>query len=146
LFVARGGYDECHEALVWAAENPELLRTNRLSGLDYFVIALRRYRARAHHPLRPPVKRPPKQDREKALLAQLAVYRDWTYRLLIDLEKACADGWNPRVLNAIRFEMEHQTASEATVDTSNVVPISEVRSADAAHPSAEITDAQAGNA
>jgi hypothetical protein len=144
IFLARAGYEKCHKAQVWAAANPELLRTNRLSGLDYFVIALRRYRNRPHLPAGPVTKRPSKPDREKISLAKLDVYQNWIHRLLIDLAKACAAGWNPRVLNAIRFEMEHQTPSNATIDTSNVVSIAEGRSADAAHPSERTTKRQVG--
>jgi hypothetical protein len=117
VLLARAGYAECKKAIAWTSENRDRINSNRLSGLGFFVMALRAYRNRDHLPPVARPKRPQKRDREKVLVAKLARQTDLLHRAIGDLEKACADGgWNPRVLNAIRAEMDRASFGEATAD------------------------------
>jgi hypothetical protein len=60
------------------------------------------------------------------LVVKLAHQTDWLYRAIGDLEKACTDGgWNPRVLNAVRAEMDQASLGEATPDVSEQVASSD---------------------
>jgi hypothetical protein len=114
VIVARAGYEHCRRALNWAAQNRDRVATNRTSGLDYFIAALRAYGDQDRHPKKPP-KRKKKRDREKLLLAKLARREDWVHRLIAELEKACRTGrWSRRVLTAIRSEMDQESVTEAT--------------------------------
>jgi hypothetical protein len=112
--LARAGYEHCGKVLTWAARNRDRLKTNRASGLDYFVAALRAYACRDQYP-EAPAKRRKKRDRERLLLMKLARRDDWLHRLITELEKACGrTGWNSRVLDSIRAEMNQEPATAAT--------------------------------
>jgi hypothetical protein len=41
VVLARAGYSECKKAIAWTAENRDRINSNRLSGLGFFVMALR---------------------------------------------------------------------------------------------------------
>ena len=116
VVLARAGYAECKKAIAWTAENRDRINSNRLSASASSSwrfaptgIGITCRRSQGPSDRRSATER--NAGRKTRPTNGLAPPRHRRSR------KACADGgWNPRVLNAIRAEMDRASFGEATAD------------------------------